>query len=99
MLENFLQMIDLYGLIPNGGRIYYEKRSQPPMLVPMVDRYVTVTGDVDFLRGRMHLLEKEYKFWMENRTVKVNGHTLARFNVETDGPRPESYRYSITFEV
>ncbi|KZS20820.1 Trehalase [Daphnia magna] len=91
MLENFMQMVDVYGLVPNGGRIYYQQRSQPPMLIPMVDRYINATGDVDFLNGRLHLLEKEFKFWLTNRTVTVRGHTLARFNSETDGPRPESY--------
>lgn len=85
MLDNFLQMVDQYGLVPNGGRIYYEQRSQPPMLIPMVDRYVQTTGDVPFLRSRIHLLEKEFQFWLSNRTVTVQGHTLARFNVEFDG--------------
>lgn len=88
-----MQMVDVYGLVPNGGRIYYQQRSQPPMLIPMVDRYINATGDVDFLNGRLHLLEKEFKFWLTNRTVSVRGHTLARFNSETDGPRPESYMY------
>jgi alpha,alpha-trehalase len=32
MIENFLSIIDRYGLIPNGGRIYYLARSQPPLL-------------------------------------------------------------------
>lgn len=91
MLENFLQIVDQYGMIPNGGRIYYEQRSQPPMLIPMIDRYINATGDVGFLQGRIHLLEKEFQFWLKNRTISVKGHTLARFNVESDGPRPESY--------
>ncbi|EFX63003.1 hypothetical protein DAPPUDRAFT_308726 [Daphnia pulex] len=91
MLDNFVQMVDMYGLIPNGGRIYYQQRSQPPMLIPMVDLYVRATGDVDFLRERINLIEKEFEFWLLNRTVSVQGHTLARYNVEFDGPRPESY--------
>ena len=69
------------------------------MLIPMVDRYINVTGDVNFLRGRIHLLEKEFLFWLENRTVVVKGRTLARFNVESDGPRPESYRFVFNFIV
>ncbi|XP_046649837.1 trehalase-like [Daphnia pulicaria] len=92
MLDNFVQMVDMFGLIPNGGRIYYQQRSQPPMLIPMVDLYVRATGDVDFLRERINLIEKEFEFWLLNRTVSVQGHTLARYNVEFDGPRPESYR-------
>lgn len=50
MLLNFLLMVDTIGLVPNGGRIYYEKRSQPPLLAPMVELYVNVTGDVEFLK-------------------------------------------------
>ena len=59
MLRNFIDMVDVYGLVPNGGRIYYERRSQPPMLIAMVDAYVSVTNDVQFLRDHIHLLEKE----------------------------------------
>ena len=96
MIENFLNLVDTIGLVPNGGRIYYEQRSQPPLLTAMMERYVYATGDVDFLRRNIHLLEKEMQFWLANRTVTVDGHTLARFNVESDGPRPESYRYQST---
>lgn len=93
MLDNFIQIVDLYGLIPNGGRIYYQQRSQPPMLIPMIDMYVNATGDVEFLRQRINSIENELQFWLKNRVVSVKGHTLARYNVEFDGPRPESYRY------
>lgn len=59
MLHNFLDMVDIYGMVPNGGRIYYERRSQPPLLIAMVDAYVTATDDVQFLRDHIHLLQKE----------------------------------------
>lgn len=32
MIKNFLSVINRYGFIPNGGRIYYLARSQPPLL-------------------------------------------------------------------
>lgn len=47
MIENFLSMVDRFGFIPNGGRIYYLSRSQPPLLIPMVrmrDRAAVKTG-------------------------------------------------------
>jgi alpha,alpha-trehalase len=63
MLENFIAMIKTYGFIPNGGRVYYEKRSQPPMFIMMVKHYLdnlpTITDpakraeagyEIDFLR-------------------------------------------------
>lgn len=39
MIENFLSMVERYGFVPNGGRVYYLSRSQPPLLIPMVCRY------------------------------------------------------------
>lgn len=40
MLENFFSLIDRFGFVPNGGRIYYLGRSQPPLLAMMCQRYV-----------------------------------------------------------
>lgn len=99
MLDNFLQIVEQNGHIPNGGRIYYEQRSQPPMLIPMISQYVNTTGDVDFIRNRIDLIEKEMQFWLQNRTVKVGEYTLARYNVEYDGPRPESYRFVLYIKL
>ena len=42
MLENFADLIDQYGLIPNGNRIYYTRRSQPPLYIAMVEEYYKV---------------------------------------------------------
>ncbi|XP_069690503.1 trehalase-like [Periplaneta americana] len=96
MLENFLSMVARYGFVPNGGRVYYLERSQPPMLIPMVDSYLTATNNVTFLKNNIQLLEAEFQFWMVNRTVKVwkNGkeYLLARYRAPSSGPRPESYR-------
>ena len=39
MLENFAGLINEYGHIPNGNRIYYIRRSQPPFYTSMVDAY------------------------------------------------------------
>jgi alpha,alpha-trehalase len=36
IIENFLSMVRTHGIVPNGGRIYYLKRSQPPFLTLMV---------------------------------------------------------------
>ena len=32
-LHNFMDELELIGFIPNGGRIYYLNRSQPPLFV------------------------------------------------------------------
>lgn len=39
-----------YGHVPNGARVYYLQRSQPPLLTLMMERYVTHTNDTAFLR-------------------------------------------------
>ncbi|XP_078389395.1 trehalase [Cetorhinus maximus] len=95
MIENFLHLIQRFEFIPNGGRVYYERRSQPPFLVLMMESYISVTNDRFFLRQNIDLLDKEYDFWMKNRTVPVTvggkTHLLNRYIVEAAGPRPESY--------
>ncbi|XP_072309122.1 trehalase [Eucyclogobius newberryi] len=95
MIQNFLYLIDRYGCIPNGGRIYYERRSQPPFLTLMVESYYQATKDKEFLRTALPRLDQEYSFWMENRSVLVNvngsEHRLNRFDVQVGLPRPESY--------
>lgn len=95
MINNFLFLVDRYGFVPNGGRIYYERRSQPPFLTQMVQQFFNVTESDDFLRKALPTLEKEYNFWMLNRsiTVEVDGrrHVLNHYSVQVDHPRPESY--------
>lgn len=95
MIQNFLYLVNRYGFVPNGGRIYYEKRSQPPFLTLMVESYYQTTKDKDFLRGALPSLEQEYSFWMQNRSmaVEVNAtvHLLNRYHVQVGWPRPESY--------
>uniref|UniRef100_A0A8C9SFV7 Trehalase n=1 Tax=Scleropages formosus TaxID=113540 RepID=A0A8C9SFV7_SCLFO len=92
MIENFLYLVDRYGFVPNGGRVYYERRSQPPFLTLMVESYYQATKDRSFLR---YGLGYEYKFWMENRSVVVavggNQYLLNRYAVQVAQPRPESY--------
>ena len=96
MLSNFVSIVEKFGFIPNGGRIYYSMRSQPPMLTSMVNEYLKTTNDRKWLEENLWLLEKEFEFWMTKRTVQVEKdgvtYTLARYYEESSGPRPESYR-------
>ncbi|KAI8140238.1 Six-hairpin glycosidase-like protein [Fennellomyces sp. T-0311] len=92
MLLNFLDFVEEYGFVPNGARIYYLNRSQPPFLIEMVKAYYNATGDEEFLKDALPTLDKEYDFWMANASIKVDGHVLNHYNVENEWPRPESYR-------
>lgn len=76
--------------MPNGARIYYLNRSQPPLLAQMVKIYVQHTNDTDILERALPLLVKEHEFWMTNRTVEVyiNNETflLNRYEYEMSSP-------------
>lgn len=95
MIENFLSMVDRYGFVPNGGRIYYLNRSQPPLLSHMAHEYLKATNDIPWLKKNVHLLQKELKYWLKTQTVTFsfnnNEHTLARYSIDDPSPRPESY--------
>lgn len=96
-LQNFMDELDLFGFIPNGGRIYYLNRSQPPLFVHMLAAYVTATGDRTILQRALPLAEKELQWWSTNRSVNVTSfyskatHTVYRYAVSNSAPRPESY--------
>uniref|UniRef100_A0A0K8SQP5 Trehalase n=2 Tax=Lygus hesperus TaxID=30085 RepID=A0A0K8SQP5_LYGHE len=97
VIENFFELVKKIGHIPNGSRVYYKERSQPPMLTLMVDAYVRSSRDEGFInRGTLEILDKELMYFIQNRQVDVkkNGtlHKLYRYYAPSSGPRPESYR-------
>ena len=98
MLENFIDLVKTYGFIPNGGRIYYANRSQPPFLTLMVLEYWRATNDTAFLRQSLPYLVREYKFWMAHRRINLGpgqgftkSHILNQYSTPMGYPRPESY--------
>ncbi|XP_030833621.1 trehalase [Strongylocentrotus purpuratus] len=99
MLTNFVSISKSIGHVPNGNRVYYEKRSQPPFLIPSVYLYLQATDDIETIRTFLPDLEIEYQFWMTDRAIDItkdaNVYTLNRYNVNMGMPRPESYREDI----
>ncbi|XP_044253277.1 trehalase-like isoform X2 [Tribolium madens] len=95
MLDNFALIIRKYGFLPNGARVYYLNRSQPPLLSIMVGEYLKVTNDTEWLRKNIDILDKELQYFLENKltTVIKNGikYSLAHYVANSDTPRPESY--------
>ncbi|KRX58814.1 N-acetyltransferase 10, partial [Trichinella sp. T9] len=96
MILNFATIIDQFGFVPNGGRIYYKNRSQPPLLTMSVWDYYQATKDKAVLVNMLPRLEKELQFWYKNRGFVYkdeNGKTLQlhQYRVDTDLPRAESY--------
>ncbi|TCD65786.1 hypothetical protein EIP91_002225 [Steccherinum ochraceum] len=96
-LQNFMDELEQFGFIPNGGRIYYLNRSQPPLFINMLNDYVAATNDTGILTRALPLAEKELEWWRTNRTVTVTSpytnktYSLARYGVTNSAPRPESY--------
>ena len=96
MIENFLDLVEDFGFVPNGARLYYLNRSQPPLLTQMVKIYVQYTNDTSLLARALPLLEKEYNFWTTNRSVVItqgaSTYNLNHYAVLNNQPRPESFR-------
>ena len=97
IIENFLDFVETIGFVPNGARIYYLNRSQPPLLALMVKTYVDYTNDTSILKRALPLLIKEHEFWTKNQSVSITAadgknYTLNRYSVNNNQPRPESFR-------
>lgn len=60
MIENFVYLIKKYGFVPNGGRVYYLNRSQPPLLLSMIYEYYEATHDIEYIHKVLPILEKVY---------------------------------------
>ncbi|KAF7798296.1 hypothetical protein EIP86_009516 [Pleurotus ostreatoroseus] len=98
-LQNFMDELDKFGFIPNGGRIYCEMHpsAAPPLFIRMLSDYVSATNDTSILTRALPLAEKELAWWVTNRTLTVtspytnNSYPLARYAVNNTAPRPESY--------
>jgi alpha,alpha-trehalase len=95
IIENFLDLVETIGFVPNGARQYYLNRSQPPLLTQMVRVYVEYTGDTSVIVRALPLLEQEHAFWTSNRSIDVHTdgqtYTLSHYAVSNNQPRPESY--------
>ncbi|KAJ9092112.1 hypothetical protein QFC21_006978 [Naganishia friedmannii] len=97
LLNNFMDLIDGYGFVPNGGRKYYLNRSQPPVFTLMVNAYILATGNTTVLERALPLLDAELEWWRVNRTISVTSpytnktHSVAHYAVNNTAPRPEGY--------
>jgi alpha,alpha-trehalase len=102
MVENFADLIDAYGRVPNGTRTYYLTRSQPPFFFAMVGLLAPTDPAAAFARY-LPQLKREYAFWMEGagdlggggahrRVVALeDGSILNRYWDDSDAPRDESF--------
>jgi len=101
MINNFSELIDTYGHVPNGNRSYYLSRSQPPFYALMVELLDTRNPHI----ARLYLprLRREHAYWMDGadwlrpgeqhrRVVRMDdGAVLNRYWDDRDTPREESW--------
>ncbi len=106
MIRNFADLIDRYGYVPNGTRLYYLGRSQPPMFCAMLQLLERCRG-FEAVRPFLPQLLREHAFWMDAtaatpsaargprataRVVETTpGAVLNRYWDANDTPRPESF--------
>jgi alpha,alpha-trehalase len=104
IVDNIASQIEKYGFMPNGARVYYLDRSQPPVFPLMVDLYVRSMGGVNapgnaaVLPRLLQLMAREHMFWRYNINsvnFTIPGQnksvTMFRYNTTNTAPRPESY--------
>lgn len=105
MVKNFAYLVDEYKMIPNGNRVYYLTRSQPPFFALMVDIICRYKEDNNWGLQFLDQLENEYSFWMNGtnklsgsemvseRVVKLDNNSVLNRYYDFDSiPREESYR-------
>ncbi len=104
MIDNFSYLIDNFGFIPNGNRVYYLTRSQPPFFAAMIDLVCRFKDDYKWGLNYLNQLETEYNFWCRgsketlkegeafNHIVKIDkDNFLNRYYDPEKLPREESY--------
>lgn len=70
-VDNMLYLVNKYGFMPNGNRLHYLSRSQPPFLSMMVRDVYEHYKDKVWLNGAFFALCDEYDFWMKKRISPI----------------------------
>ncbi|XP_055343997.1 trehalase-like isoform X2 [Paramacrobiotus metropolitanus] len=99
MILNFASLVDRFGYVPIGNRVYYQNRPQMPILAVMVRLYWShnVHDAEALIKETLPAIEREYDYWMTFRAVDITTadgrkFTLNRYKGSVTKPRPESYR-------
>ncbi|NGX51465.1 MAG: Periplasmic trehalase [Chlamydiae bacterium] len=87
MVENFASLIDRFGFIPNGNRLYFTSRSQPPYFSHLLTLLCEI-GEEEFALSYFPQLKREYRYWMDHSNSLALNHYFDSLNT----PRPEAYK-------
>ena len=82
MLENLMYMGRKFDIIPNGSRLYYTSRSQPPILTSYILDIYKYKNDLVWLQQSMATAEYEYNtVWMADKQPNWRNvfHGLSRY--------------------
>lgn len=96
MVENFFYLVKQFGFIPNGNRVYYLSRSQPPFLAMMAE---SVRPDDLYIPSNRVWLEDAYRTtvheyrnnWMDSYSHYIPSIGLNRYYDAIGAKRPESW--------
>lgn len=96
MVDNFLYLVKQFGFVPNGNRIYYLSRSQPPFLAMMAEEVrpddLSIKENKEWLEDAYNIIIHEYKNnWMNPGTHYVPTIGLNRYYDAISKKRPESW--------
>jgi alpha,alpha-trehalase len=69
ILDDLIYLFERFGIIPNGSRLYFTSRTQPPFLTSFIfDVYEAYSLDTDWLDAKIAVAKKEYDWvWMGTR--------------------------------
>jgi alpha,alpha-trehalase len=109
ILDNHIFLIEKYGFVPNGSRVYYLTRSQPPYFALMLMsfyKFVLQSKELSeerkmeykryVLNEAFPLAIKEYEFWMRERSVEViyNSRNFTLNKFNSDSIKPRPESYA-----
>lgn len=92
MADNHLYQVENYGKVLNANRSYYLTRSQPPFLSAMALLIFGHTGDREWLRRALPLIERYYDYWTRSPHL-IESEGLSRYYDSSDQPAPEVFEH------
>lgn len=97
--RNCMYLVKELGFVPNGNRVYYLNRSQPPILASAVyeifNALETKGEKILWALESLPALELEIESFSLHRSAGNEYKPLCRYSVSTEKPRPESYREDV----
>lgn len=102
LAADFAALVESVGHVPNGSRVYFESRSQPPLFAELLGLLERERG-FEAVEPHLDALEREHAYWMDGadrrtaadpaakHVVRVGDTVLNRYWDARDDPRPESY--------